>query len=627
MNKATLNLFNAIQSDSKTKAKDLMFEKTIKHGFVFAPDFKGVIDDALIETVSEVIGISGVKANASFHKSWKIIKDTPQEELWIQAMVHYMTTYGFQAMDMYRDETIFIPNEELDLPEIKDDIKLIVINSFSEAEIFNGFVKLTSGVALKEETLQDLMTIVEGQKNQWDAEFINSVQNREMKSKLYDYYDIVPSEPVEYLRFLISKITDESLLIKNDYLIQKIKQVDTKLHQRTLDKLLKKAPSNLAEIFFRFKPIFLALKSISGNKTFFNQLRKKANNIHKPVPEDFLNSVTSKIKNGEKLLQKDLKEELEKVNIFRKIRLAYALKYRTKDNNGIVYKVRNGRGFATKFEFSGYQKDAEKYLKIVVKAIENDLNVKGKTIYIPNNINYALPATEKMFTGNFPTGSYVSIPEDMMVGVHWFNTDKTVDLDLSTISASGKTGWDSTYSSESHGVMFSGDVTSAPKPKGASELFYIKKGVTEDKIMMLNYFNFYEGDKVDMKLLVAHEKTNKFGENYMVDVNNIVVSTNVNVNKKQNVLGLITSVDGENRFYFAGVSVGSGITASDDEQATISREYLVNSLVDTLDFKEILVNAEAIVVDEKPEDEEFIDLSPEALDKTTIINLINNSKD
>jgi len=621
MNKATLNLFNAIQVDEKKKTEDILLEETIKHGFVLSPEVAGVVDGHVMSEIMDVIGVSGEKANASFHKSWKIIEDTPQEALWIQAMIHYMTTYGFEALGIYREDAVYIPHEELDIPEITDRIRLIVIHGYTQDEILDKIFDLASGIALKEETLNDIITIIE--ENKYGAEIIENIKNKELRARLYDLYDVVPAEPVDYLRFLISKVTEESLLIKNDFLIAKIKECETNIHRRALDKALEQAPANLAEIFFRFKPLFLALKSISNNKTFFNQLRKKADTLHKPMPEDFLNSVTSKIKNGEKLLIKDLKAELAKVNIFRKIRLAYALKFRTKENESIVYRVRNGSGFAAEFDFDKY-KEAEKYLKTVLKSIEGDLGVGGKTIYIPESINYALPATEKMFTGNFPTGSYVTVPEDMVVGIYWKNTDKRVDLDLSTLSAAGKTGWDSYYTDEGGKVLFSGDVTDAPK--GASELFYIKEESTDAKIMMVNYFNHYDGDEVDTKILVASEKPKNFDLDYMVDVNNIIAEATVNINKKQNVLGLIVGVGEENRFYFANVNMGNSISAYGGENSDRAREYFVNFFTDTIDFKELLANAGAEVVTEVPEEGEYIDLSPEALDKTTIINLIQNER-
>jgi hypothetical protein len=253
--------------------------------------------------------------------------------------------------------------------------------------------------------------------------------------------------------------------------------------------------------------------------------------------------------------------------------------------------------------------------------------VAGGTIFIPENVHYALPATEKQFTGFLPTGSYVSVPEDMIFGIHWCDTDKRVDLDLSTLSVSGKIGWDSYYKSGDKGILFSGDMTAAPKPKGASELFYIKQTKEQSpSILMLNYYNFSSGDEVETKLFVAHEKAENFGKNYMVDAGNIIASANLNISKKQNILGLFTCVDGENRFYFANVSIGSSITARNNIRTTHTRNFLVKSLVDSLDFREILTSAGADVVSEKPEDDEYLDLSPIALDKTTFIDLLSPEK-
>ena len=204
------------------------------------------------------------------------------------------------------------------------------------------------------------------------------------------------------------------------------------------------------------------------------------------------------------------------------------------------------------------------------------------------------------------------------------NTEKSVDLDLSVIGESGKIGWDGGYRSDDRGILFSGDVVDAPKPKGASEVFYIKSGLDEAKILTVNYFNFSDGDEVECKILAAHESPTQFDGDYMVDVNNMVATANINITKKQNVLGLIKNVDGENRVYFANVSIGNSITARDNLQATQAREYLVSSLVNSLSLTQALLFAGANVVDEKPEGD-CIDLSPECLTKSTIIDLIKPS--
>ena len=619
MNQATLRLFNAIQIDSKKKAKNIFLEKTIKDGYILSPEVANVISDSLLKEISDLVGISGEKANSSFHKSWKIIEESSIESLVIQQILHYFTTYGFEELGIYNENSIYIPREKLEIPDLNEDIKLVVIKGLTSEELLGKIIELGFGIALKKETLEDIMSIIE--KNKYNSKFIKLIQNRELKSKLYDFYGVVPDEPIEYLRFIINKLTGESLLIKNKYLIEKIKELKTPLHIKTLDKLLEQSPINLAEVFFRYKPLFLALKSISKNKTFFNRLRKKANILHKPMPEDFLNSITAKIKNGKKLLVKTFETELNNASIFRKIRLAYALKYRTVRNDSIVYRIRNGRGYATDFEFTELTK-AKDAFNIVIDSIVKGLNVMGKIIYIPENVNYAFPATEKMFTGNFPTGSYVSIPEDMILGIHWFDRKEgRVDLDLSTIGVSGKTGWDSNYRMEGNSVLFSGDMTAAPKPNGSSELFYIKQGDTDDKIMFVNYYNQSKGDEVEATIIVAHEKPYNFGRNYMVNPNNIIAKAKINISKKQNILGLITRVGGENRFYFANTAIGNSITSSSNDYADKAREYFANSLVNSIDFKDILKKAGAKIVNEKPK-KNFIDLSPEILDRITIINLL-----
>lgn len=616
--KATLRLFNAIQvsdKDVEQTVDEELLTHTIKHGYILDPAIKPTA--SLLTVIETVVGISGEKANASFHKSWTVIRDTPQEALWMQAIVHYITTYGFEALGIYSEATVYIPHEELELPELKDDIPLTVVKVLTAEELLEKIVSLgSSGIALMQETLDDIMAIVVA--NKYETVFVEQIKNRELKELLYDHYGIVPQEPVAFLRHLVSKLTNESLLIKNDYLIDKLKKSNGKF----LDELLTQVPDDLASIFFRFKPLFLAMKSISKNKTFFNRLRKQAEKLHKPLPEDYLNNVTARLKHGTLDLAV-LNQKLNFASIFRKIRLAYALKFREDAGDSIVYRVRNGRGWATDFAWNG---DTEEALNMVSASIVEDLvdNVAGEKIFIPENVHYALPATEKQFTGFLPIGSYVSVPEDMIFGIYWCNTNERVDLDLSTVGVSGKVGWDSFYRSPQGNLMFSGDMTDAPKPKGASELFYIKKSKEQDpNILMVNYYNFSSGDEVEMKLLVAHEKAENFGKNYMVDVGNIIASANLNISKKQNVLGLSTSVNGENRFYFANVSIGNSITSRNDVKTTHARKFLVKSLVDSLDFREILTLAGAEVVSEKPEEEEFLDLSPTALSKTTFVDLLS----
>jgi len=615
MHQATLRLFNGIQTDGVGKYSPPL-ERTIKNGYLLSSALKP--DEEMLSIIESVVGISGEKANSAFHKSWATIQDASMEQLVVQQIVHYITTYGFERLGIYNEETVYIPHEALELPAIEENIPLVFIKAMSADEILAGILLLASGIALSQQVLDDIMAII--RHNGYDSSFVPQVGNRELKALLYEHYDVTPNEPEEYLRYLINKLTGESLLIKNNALIEKIKKSDSK----SLDHLLKNAPENLASIFFRFKPLFLAMKSASSNKTFFNKLRKQATKQHKPLPADYLNSITEQIKQG-RLELSALEQRLTQASIYRKIRLAYALKRRLAPADSILYQVRNGRGWVTDFEWSTkYGAITQQALDVVLASISDHIkpNVEDKAIYIPSHVHYALPATEKQFTGHLPTGSYVSVPHDVIVGIHWTNTNKRVDLDLSVIGTSGKIGWDAAYRSTDMKVLFSGDITDAPAPNGATELFYFKQGVQEPRILFTNYFNFTKGDEVETKILVAQEKPENFGQNYVVDINHIVAAAVTTISKKQNVLGLIVNVEGENRVYFANVSIGKSITSGQNQQSTMVREYFTNSLINGgLYLDQILKSAGANIVRDRPSTE-YIDLSPQALNKTTMIDLL-----
>lgn len=641
METSLLRLFNAVVVNNKVERpfNHSVFERTIKNGYVLSPYIQ-VTSLSLLDTIESVVGISGEKANASFHKSWAVVKDSSIEQLVIQQIVHYITTYGFERLGIYSEDTVYIPHEALELPAITTDIPFTVIKAMTVDEVLDNILVLAgSGIALSKETLTDIMTVIKAL--HYAGDFVPQVKNRELKALLYDFYSIAPIEPVEYLRYVVGKLTGESLLIKNKYLIEKIKVSDPKV----LDSLLKLAPKDLASIFFRFKPLFLAMKNISHNKTFFNQLRKSANVLHKPLPEDYLNTITSKIKNDETFDFEKFAPKLYDANTFRKIRLAYALNNRLHAGDSIVYKIRNGRGWASDFRWDskGLNGFTSELLGFVVNAIAEDIKTKvdGKIVYIPSVIHYALPATEKQFIGNIPANSYVSIPHDMIIGIHWFNTkdaEKTgeynyygyeygsnngrVDLDLSIMSLDSKYGWDGYYRSSSRDIMFSGDMTTAPQPKGASEFFYLRHVTDEPKSLYANYFNF-RNSGVNCKLIIASEKVNNLEQNYMVNVNNIIATANINLTKKQNLLGLIIGVDGENRFYFSNTSIGDSITTRSNDVSIKVNKFMKNSCQNIIEFSDVLEKAGATIVSERPEvGNEFVDLSPEVLDKNTFIKLL-----
>ena len=292
----------------------------------------------------------------------------------------------------------------------------------------------------------------------------------------------------------------------------------------------------------------------------------------------------------------------------------------------IMYRIRNGKAYSTEAEeYNVKQKrQAKEIFNIVLDSIVDDVskNVEGKKIYAPRHINYALPSSEKQFSGNFPLGTFISVPNNMLIGIHWENVKRnTIDLDLSLIDDSGKFGWDAGYRNDEGSILFSGDITDAPKPKGATELFYVERQLKASFIVMLNYYNYDKEIKVPFKIIVAKEKVKNFKDNYMVDPNNIVSVVQTEIDKRQKMLGLLITTTKKSKFYFVETSIGNSITASNSEVAENSRKYLMGFYQNSIELEDILLKAGAFLTNDKEADFD-IDLSTENLERDTILNLL-----
>lgn len=638
---ATIRLFKAVPVEQEIQIKDpdpMLLQETVKRGFVFAPEVWGNYNDTeienLIKMVEKEVGLTPEQMNSSLHKSWSKVANAPLLQLVLEQLVHYMTTYGYDNIGIYSDESVYIPCEKLDIPDTDlENIRLYVIKGYTKAQLKEKLLKfLGSGIALHDDTIKDAVDVALF--TELTGEEIENTSNKEVKSRLYDLLNMVPKNPVEFLRHVIYRSTGKSLLIKDRMTLDAIKDQDN-LGVLGLFRIYKNSYGleKLAEIFLRFKPIFLAFKK--GNyelSKIINRIRKLAVKHHKPMKPDFLNDITAIIKTGNTPDLNRLDAELARVNTFRKIRLAYALKFRTKNAESILYRIRNGKGYAKEFDFP-YTAAAQTLMNYIVNSIVDDVskNVGNKKIYIPKYITYTLPATEKMFTGDLPSGTCIHVPKDMIFGIHWENvSEKWVDLDLSVTSPStGKIGWDGRYRTEGRDILFSGDITSAPKPKGASELFYVKNMNPHELIMFVNYYNYDKDVPVPFKIIVGQEVPGTWGKdpdsydrasNYTINQNNVLAVAKTTIDQRQKVLGLARSTPNGCEFYFAEAYVGRSITATGAPYNEQTRQYLFNYYTNTISLNDVLVSAGAILVDNKEECE--IDLSPETLEKDTIINLL-----
>jgi hypothetical protein len=212
----------------------------------------------------------------------------------------------------------------------------------------------------------------------------------------------------------------------------------------------------------------------------------------------------------------------------------------------------------------------------------------------------------------------------MVMGVHWTNTEFTsVDLDLSMIEHGNKMGWDGQYRTNEKDILFSGDITDAPTPNGATELFYVKNLNDHETIVMLNYYNHDEnsGNEVPFKIVIAKQDGINKDHNCMIDPNNVICTTKSKISAKQKMIGLLITSEYECQFYFSEAYLGNTITSSSKKDyIKQARQYLIDFHANMISLKDILVLAGAKIVDNKEECD--IDLSPENIEKDTILSLI-----
>lgn len=628
---STIRLFKALpiaDHNRTTENKELM-KQTLSKGFVFAPDVLAHYSDTeyLTILVDEAYGRGSEELNQTFHKSFAKVRDASIEQLFFEQIMHYFTTYGAEHFGIYSEELVYIPSEDLNAPELTDDVRVVVIRGLTKEELKDKLMTLlSSGIALHERTIADALDVA--QFVSVDESDLERIANKEVKAALYDHLGIVPSNPVEFLRFVVYRATERTLLIKNGALVSEIKgrnNTDVVKYFNIYD--ADHGLHRLAEVFYRFKPIFLAFRTNSALKRYVNRIRRLARRHHKPMQEDLLNSLTGRLKRGDGVNVTDFLIDLDQANLFRRIRLAYALKFRTTDADSILYRIRNGKSFATDFGFT--RKEAARYFyDLTLGSITANIaqKVEGQKIFIPEGIHYGLPATEKQFTGNLPSGTWVEIGEDMVCGIHWENQDDhRIDLDLSISNATGKIGWDGYYRDLSEEIYFSGDLTDAPKPKGATEVFHIGQEARGVWLMNVNYYNFGGGEvDVPFKIVAASEHRRNITFGYTIDPNKIVALSNSVMDVKQKMLGIVVADDDSAKFYFAESNMGNSITSRFNRHSEHALKYLVNYYTNAISLNDVLVDAGAKLVDDAAEAD--IDLSPEVADKTTFIDLLTEGR-
>ena len=388
---------------------------------------------------------------------------------------------------------------------------------------------------------------------------------------------------------------------------------------------------SLSQIFLRYKPLFLVLKS--GNASTINRIRRLAVKNHKPLKAGLWERILST------QTEEDLTEAFDKVgelNNYRKIQLMEAILYRRQHPENQFYHIRNGKTFIRADYKPSYNAEyCNELYTILMDSLIKDIRAKYTkedgtvmSVKLPKGIMLVCPTSEKNFVGNIPSGSYVKFaekdetPNDIIFGIYWRDEWGTNDFDLHYAGFNGQNyGWNYRHK-EDTSLMFSGDMTRA-NPE-ASECFFLNGDAPKGTLSCYRYWGETTSSK--FKVWIAKEKASedrhvdneyfKYAEGkrknlgYMADPANIVFDTIIDTEgdgDKQ--IGCVL----DNRLYFTNESLSGGRVPNKDT-TELYKEALPKKLNSHIVLNDLLTVAGIPIVDENAD----IDLSK--LNKADLIN-------
>lgn len=588
----TLELYNAVKARKGGEYKILP-----KYGVIVEPSASYALAD--IENFCEKRLLTGDQLNATFHKSWEKVISSTREELLVHQILHYLTTYGTNHQSTF----IYTPNEELEVPDV--NVNFLVIRGLTEDEMIEkSFDLLNSGVAMKQETISDVLSVLLDCGYSFTGE--ENVKNKEALMLLYREAGEVPKDPVEFVRYLVYLSTDNTLLIKNRETLDAIKEKRNEFAVRNA--LAKADLEAVSSVFNRFKPILLAFKSYGESaKKAINKISKLSKTNHKPIAYNILNDIG-------KCTLKELRSresDLMNANFFQLARCLNYLKLGSK-STAKVYQIRNGKFYSKPYNSKIVQ--GESKILFILDLMKKKFDFDGLKVYIPSDVFYALPTSEKNFVGNIPTGTKLVSDSAIAAGIYWENSGGASDLDLSSISVTGgKVGWNSTYNNDD--VTYSGDITSAPK--GATEYMRFKEGMSESHLIMNNV---YSGAVKGSEFRIVFGKGSNIDKKYMMDPNKVWFTAPTETLQKQSVVGFVTP-DPEHGT--AAIVVNAGFGSSQVSGGSGKNSCLATALTEkwanAFYLNDVLEHCGAEIVDDSQECD--VDLTPSKLEKDSIIGL------
>lgn len=671
---AVLKLFKGIVYDGSNELKEYnesFITNFLSNGIILDDTAIKIVsqndNQKLLEIINNLYGKPNY-LNNTFYKSYSDVSEASDLKLFLDKILHYLTTYGFENLGIYDESTVYIPNKEIGLEISSEPIYFTKIKTYSINEVKLKVINmLNSGIALKHETINLLINIIKDLNIIADIN-IDDIKNKEAKCIISYELGLIPDNGDDILRTLVHIALENASLIRS---VRVFKDIQLTLYanpNRFIDcynyikKLNKESTiKTISETFLRNKQLWLAFKFhddtfnsdqvdvgiVKFINKFINKLRKQAIHNHKSVKIAYNLSnvkyeiIASAIDNNYKKLTKN-------ETIYSKIKAYnYIISLLNADNEDFNYKnyrIRNGKTYSTEKQNKKVI-NVDLYKSLSIK-LYNDISnmikqkIGNNKIYIPKNIVYVAPVSEKKFVDGIPELSYIKIENSLNIGVHWENIvsnkqEINTDLDLKLVGIDSMFGWDAEYR-EKNDILFTGDLTVAPiKRGGATEAFLISNNKSAKLLMLNNYTNRCD---VDYKLMIEDVNMSEEIKTKFIDCKSGVykgqddkerfkANTIFDLNKTLTLNSKIgycafsqknIGVYKDNKFYFTGSQIGQGATTIRKDYIDTYLKAIQNEAENHLSINELL--KDYLVEDKK---DAQIDLSLDNITSDTFINLFS----
>lgn len=658
---ATIQLFNTvvINNQNKSISENAFYfsVKALNYGINIHPIIFENLENpyTFYEEVIDAFGVKAKAINSTFFTNFKEVQNTPDELRLFMQMLHYACTYG--GWNIHNPYT---PNQltETELEQAKTTFEHCrKIAAITLEELHQTMQQtLYTSFALDKKRLKSLECVIK----EYDIKLIpEKIQNKEFACMYSEITNILPKQPEAMLRYLIYLATNQTLLIKSKDMINRIcncyyisqcfDAFRTYIEEYNGEK-------QFAKIFYRFKPLFLALKKSfkdrNNNATaeqkeyatlHINRIRRLAKIYHQPMKQVTLANLVPNIDN---LSSDEINTMLEQATIYQLIKVYNAINHKLYSNimfksDELIkksYHIRNGKDFIEDKENTQLSLKTSSNLIQTRSVIESLLaqklsHLKGQKILLNQDITYGVPTSAKTFTGNLPFGTTIDVGKKLIIGVVW-ETD--ADIDLSATYQDGcKIAW--YHSWQDDNTVFTGDMTGLNKYGYAAEFISTKaKKDMQSVIMNLNLYRNW-ADKVPFKLIIGtsinHKRLENVSFDYVKSINDVISIKYVvpfdNLTDGLS-LGYTQYAEGNMQFVVSNVSnLGHQIARRGEEML----EALKNQAIGKLTFNDLLEKVGAEIIYEKPEniidengeiiEPEYIDMTIETISVDKFLKLLN----